>query len=187
MPGLDQKVWLVDETNGKGKFAKWEIIKDDSAPHYSPVIAITRNKNSGQTYNLLMAKGTSFKNVELEVNLKRISGKEDQGGGIIWRAKDNNNYYVARWNPLEENLRLYVVLDGKRKQLASADVKADPGAWHRIQILHEGNELAVEFDSRELISVKDDTLAQAGMVGLWTKADAATAFNDFYPQKGMGD
>jgi hypothetical protein len=108
-----------------------------------------------------------------------MAGKEDQGGGPIWRAKDADNYYIARWNPLEKNFRVYFVKDGRRKRLASADIDVDPGKWHEIEIEHVGNKIVAEFDDKKLIEIKDSTFTEAGMVGLWTKADAATAFDDF--------
>ncbi len=177
--GAVPKGWVVAETNGAGKPATWQVIRDDSAPSKPHVVAITDSKNTRHTYNLLMAERTKFKDLEIKVMVKAITGKEDQGGGPIWRAKDADNYYIARWNPLEDNFRVYFVKDGKRKQLASAEVKADPALWHEIEIEHEGNEIEAEFDGEKLIEVKDETFAEAGMVGLWTKADAATAFDDF--------
>jgi hypothetical protein len=108
-----------------------------------------------------------------------MTGKEDQGGGPIWRAKDADNYYIARWNPLEKNFRVYYVKDGRRKQLASADIETDSGKWHEIEIKHVGNKIVAEFDDEKVIEIEDSTFAEGGMVGLWTKADAATAFDDF--------
>ena len=108
-----------------------------------------------------------------------MTGAEDQGGGPIWRAKDADNYYIARWNPLENNFRVYFVKDGKRIQLASADIETDPGTWHEIEIEHVGNRIVAEFDDEEVIEIEDSTFAEGGMVGLWTKADAATAFDNF--------
>jgi hypothetical protein len=113
------------------------------------------------------------------VKVKAISGKEDQGGGPVWRYQDNNNYYIARWNPLENNFRVYVVQDGKRKQLGSADVQLDPAVWHTITIDHAGNRIKASLDGRQLIEVNDETFAIIGKIGLWTKADAATAFDAF--------
>ena len=115
----------------------------------------TATKNSGQTYNLLIAKGTKYRDLEIEVMVKAITGEEDQGGGPIWRAKDADNYYIARWNPLEDNFRVYFVKDGRRKELGSANVKADPTAWHNIEIEHEGNRIKAEFDGKKLIELED--------------------------------
>ena len=117
--------------------------------------------------------------LEIELKIKSITGRQDQGGGPIWRAKDAKNYYVARWNPLENNLRVYYVRDGRRVQLASADIITDPGEWHEIEIKHVGNIIRAKFDYEKVIEIEDTTFTESGMAGLWTKADAATAFDDF--------
>jgi len=171
--------WMVAETSGAGKTATWEIVIDDSVPSKPNAVAITESMNRGQTYNLLMAEEVLLQDVEVEVEVKALSGKIDQGGGPIWRAKDERNYYICRWNPLENNLRVYVVKDGKRKQLASADVDADAGSWHEIEIEHTGTKIIAEMDDKKLIVVEDYTFLEAGMAGLWTKADAATLFDNF--------
>ena len=173
------KGFKVDETSGTGTRATWKIVADGSAPSKSQIVALTESKNSGQTYNLLIAEKTQFKDLEVEVMVKALGGKEDQGGGPIWRAKDENNYYISRWNPLEDNFRVYFVKDGRRKQIGTATVAADPTAWHKIRIEHRGNRIVAEFDGKKFIELKDDTFQEAGMVGLWTKADATTGFDDF--------
>ena len=170
--------WDVAETAGRGTPATWKLVADATAPSAPNVIAITEVKNSGQTYNLLIAKDTSYRDLEIEVMVKAGTGKEDQGGGPIWRVSDADNYYVARWNPLEDNFRVYYVKSGKRKQIASANVKADPEKWHEIEIEHEGFRIEASMDGEMLIQVRDSTFTEAGKVGLWTKADAATAFDD---------
>lgn len=181
--GSVPKGWKIAETNGKGKTARWEVMGDDSASSKARIVAITKNTNSGSTYNLLMATQTEFKDLEIELKVKAVSGKQDQGGGPIWRAKDANNYYICRWNPLEDNFRLYFVKDGRRTQLASADVKLDPKAWHEIEIEHIGNKIIAEIDDKKLLEVVDSTFSQGGMVGLWTKADAVTAFDNIEVEK----
>ncbi len=182
MQGSVPAGWKVAETGGMKKtntMATWEVVADSSAPSKSQVVVITKNKNFGNTFNLLLAEKTSFKDVEVEVKVKALSGKEDQGGGPIWRAKDTDNYYICRWNPLEDNLRVYFVKNGKRKQIGSAELKTDSTTWHEIKIRHNGTKITVKFDSKELLVIEDDTFQAAGMVGLWTKADAATAFDSF--------
>lgn len=173
--------WQIAETNGKGAPAKWEIIEDASAPEGPKAIAITANGNSGETFNLLTAKKYNMRNVFVSVTLKALEGKEDQGGGVIWRCKDADNYYVARWNPLESNLRLYYVKNGKRTQIRTVEnVKADPKAWHRISVRHAGSTIMVWLDGKKLIDgAKDSTLTASGMVGLWTKADGRSEFAKF--------
>jgi len=170
--------WEVAETAGRGSPATWEIVADSAAPSSPNAIAIAKVANSGRTYNLLIAQDTGYRDLEIEVMVKAGTGVEDQGGGPIWRVLDVDNYYIARWNPLEDNFRVYYVKDGRRRQIASANVKADPATWHEIEIEHQGYRIEASLDGDELIEVVDSTFADAGMVGLWTKADAATAFDD---------
>ncbi len=171
--------WKVAETAGTGTPAIWKIVADSSAPSKPQVVAVTESQNRGHTFNLLIAEETAYRDVEVEVQVKAVGGREDQGGGPIWRAKDKDNYYICRWNPLEKNFRVYVVKDGKRKQLGSADVDADASTWHEIEILHRGKEITAAFDDEKRIVLEDDTFQDAGKVGLWTKADATTAFDNF--------
>jgi len=138
------------------------------------------NENSGRTFNLLLAEKTRFQDLEISVMVKALEGKEDQGGGPVWRVKDADNYYICRWNPLEDNLRLYFVKDGHRKQIASATVKADPSVWHQIEVEQEGSKIEVEFDGEEMIEVRDETFTEPGMVGLWVKADGKTRFDQIW-------
>jgi len=167
--------WEVAETAGTGTPAQWEVIDDGDG---DTVVAITKSENRGQTFNLLIAAGSQVADLEVAVKVKAISGTEDQGGGPIWRVIDADNYYIARWNPLENNFRVYYVKDGRRKQLASANVDAAADTWHEIEIEHVGNRIVAAFDDEELLDIEDATFTEAGSVGLWTKADAATAFND---------
>jgi hypothetical protein len=170
--------WTVAETAGAGRTATWKIVTDSSAPSKPHAMAVTESGNRGHTFNLIIAGATRYKNLEVAVQVKAVGGEEDQGGGPIWRAMDADNYYICRWNPLENNFRLYVVKDGRRKQLGSAEVDAQHDAWHEIEITHRGTKIVAEFDDRKLIELEDDTFQDAGMVGLWTKADATTRFDD---------
>ena len=169
--------WIKAETNGTGTPATWKVISDLKAPGNVTVIAITQNSNRGQTYNLLIADRGKYKDLQIKLWVKARSGIVDQGGGPVWRCRDKNNYYIARWNPLEDNFRVYFVRNGKRKQLASANVQADPKIWHEIKIAHRANRIKASFDGKELIEVEDSTFTKPGRVGLWTKADAATSFD----------
>jgi hypothetical protein len=177
--GSVPKGCLIAETAGEGKLGKWQVLEMEGAPSGKKVFALVETKNSEHTFNLAIAKEVQVKDLEIEVKVKALSGEEDQGGGPIWRVKDPNNYYIARWNPLENNFRVYYVKDGRRKQLASANVEADPKAWHEVEISMIGDKIIAEFDDKKLIEVTDNTFAEAGMAGVWTKADAATAFDDF--------
>jgi hypothetical protein len=129
-------------------------------------------------FNLCYTKEVSFKNPEISVDFHANSGVIDQGGGIIWRVQDRNNYYVARFNPLEDNFRFYVVTNGIRKQITSATIRLSKG-WHRMKVIQKGTQFKGYLDSKKLLDTKDTTIKNAGGIGVWTKADAATSFDDF--------
>lgn len=174
--------WHPAETGGEGTPATWEVVRDGAAPGAPHVVSITKNPNYGSTFNLLMAGGTRYRDAVIQVRVKAVAGKEDQGGGALWRARDADNYYIARWNPLENNFRVYFVKDGRRKQLESATVNTDAAAWHTIRIVHEGKRIEARFDGKKLFEVEDATFTEAGRVGLWVKADGLTAFDDISVQ-----
>jgi len=155
----------------------WTVVGDDSAPSKPNVLAQTA-AGANPDFNVALADAPRVADVGLSVRLKAVSGKLDQGGGPVWRAADAKNYYVCRWNPLENNYRLYKVIDGKRTQIASVDLKADAG-WHTVGAVMKGEAIECSFDGKKVLEVKDEALKAAGRVGLWTKADAVTHFDDF--------
>ncbi len=168
--------WFVEATTQKGPLATWAMV-DEKGPAGETCVALTApNHEDAGTFNLLWDTKTQFKNGEISVALKSISGEEDQGGGLLWRAKDKNNYYIARYNPLEKNLALYQVKEGKRDKLASAEVAKSPEAWATLVVGHQDNMITVTLDGQTLIKAEAGTFPEAGGVGLWTKADAATVF-----------
>jgi hypothetical protein len=154
----------------------WKVAADESAPS-RPNVLVQSAEGPNPQFNVALATATSFKDLDLTVRMKAVAGKIDQGGGPVWRAKDAKNYYVCRWNPLEDNFRLYKVVDGKRTQLANADLKAEPG-WRTIRVVAKGEQIECYLDGKKVVEAKDDTFKDAGKVGLWTKADAATHFDD---------
>jgi hypothetical protein len=115
--------------------------------------------------------------LEVSVKMKALAGKEDQGGGLVWRVKDANNYYVVRHNPLEDNYRLYKVEQGKRSELQRADVKSN-GGWHTLRVTMEGDRIQCFYDGQKYLEVKDSTFPGPGEIGLWTKAEARSHFDD---------
>ncbi len=134
--------------------------------------------NASPIFNLALAQGSSFMDVDLSLRLRAIKGQIDQGGGVVWRAKGADDYYLARYNPLEDNYRAYTVKDGKRKQLASAIVKADPTAWHTLRVTMKGDHIECFMNGQKHLDLRDATFADPGMIGLWTKADAQTQFDE---------
>ncbi|MCC7171948.1 MAG: hypothetical protein IT459_16000 [Planctomycetes bacterium] len=172
--------WKVDGTNQDGPMATWEIAADPTAPSAPNVLRMAReNHTSEGTFNLCWTDQIQFKNGELFVRFRADGGVEDQGGGILWRARSNQDYYVCRMNPLEHNFRLYWVKDGRRKQIAGCDLDVPMGEWHVLSVTHVGTRIECSIDGEVLLATDDTTFDDAGGVGLWTKADAVTSFDDF--------
>ena len=176
--------WKVEATNRKGPLAAWQVVKDKSASSGEKVLALhSINHEYAGTFNLCWTNAVSFLDGEVEVRFKAVKGKEDQGGGVIWRALDKENYYIARFNPLEDNFRLYYVRGGSRKMLASAQIRLPTDKWHTLKIAQHDNHILGYLNAQKLLDVEDNTFAKAGGVGLWTKADAVTSFDDFAIRK----
>ncbi len=172
--------WKADVTNGKEGSAIWQVVVDKSAPSPEHVLALTDiNHHSGAAFNLCRIDSLVFLDGEIEVKFKANRGRIDQGGGIIWRVQDSKNYYIARFNPLEDNFRLYFVKNGYRKLLANADVILHAGEWHTMKIVQKGDRYAGYLDGKKYLEGRDKTFTRHGGIGLWTKADAATSFDDF--------
>lgn len=172
--------WKVEATNPHGPLATWQVVEDSTAPSGQKVLALTNaNQNFGGTFNLCWTDRIQFLNGAITVYFKANSGMEDEGGGVIWRAKDKNNYYISRYNPLENNFRLYFVKDGARRMLASARVNLPAHVWHELKIVQDGNKIRGYLNGKKWLEAEDKTFSNSGGVGLWTKADAATSFDDF--------
>ncbi|MBI4578066.1 MAG: PepSY domain-containing protein [Planctomycetes bacterium] len=169
--------WVPKQNNPTKALAAWKVASGPNAPSPPNVLSV-HTENANATFNLIVIEGTSFKDVDLHVRLRANTGEDDQGGGLIWRVKDENNYYVCRLNPLESNYRVYKVVDGKRKQLQSADVEARAGAWYALRAVMVADRIQCYVDGRKLLEVTDDTFKDGGMIGLWTKADACSSFDD---------
>jgi hypothetical protein len=170
--------WKADKT-GTGDGSVWKVVADDTAPSKSGFALAQTAEGPNPLFNLCVLDESKYKDVEAIVAFKAIKGKLDQGGGIVWRYQDANNYYVCRMNPLEDNFRVYKVIDGKRTQFENADVKIPAGEWHTIKIKQEGEHIECFLDGKKLLDHKDDAITKAGKVGLWTKADAHTHFDQF--------
>jgi 3-keto-disaccharide hydrolase len=165
--------WTATQT-GSGR-AQWAVVPDDSAPSKPNVL-----KQSGQAaYPVCIKDDTSIKDGSVEVKFKPISGREDQAGGVIWRAKDANNYYVARANALESNVTIYHTVDGRRTEKKRANMKVATNEWHTLHVEFQGSHFVVRLDGKDALAWDDETFKDAGKVGVWTKADSVTLFDDF--------
>jgi len=155
---------------------EWKIVADGSAPS-KPNVFAQLAKNERPVFNVALARETSYTNVDITVKLRSIAGQIDQGGGVVWRARDSKNYYIARYNPLENNYRVYKVEDGRRNQLGTADITRSEG-WHTLRVTMTGDHVECYYDGKKYLDVNDSTFKDAGKIGLWTKADAQTHFDD---------
>jgi hypothetical protein len=172
-PELALQGWIATQT-GKGR-AKWEVAADPTAPSPPNVL-----KQSGiATFPICIKSGTRLKDGYVEVKLKPLAGKEDQAGGVIWRFQDMDNYYVARANALENNLTIYHTLRGNRVAFKNAEIEVAGGKWHTLRVDFRANQFTVTFDGKRIIEAQDDTFSEPGGVGVWTKADSVTVFDDF--------
>ncbi len=172
-PGAAPPGWIATKT-GTGQ-PKWSIEKDNTAPSKPNVL-----KQSGEaTYPICIKDDTSLKDGFVEVKFKPISGNEDQAGGVIWRFRDVNNYYLVRANALEDNITIYHTICGKRVAFKNVDHKVASGIWHTLRVDFQGNHFTVTFDGEKMIDAIDDSFSDAGNIGVWTKADSITLFDDF--------
>jgi hypothetical protein len=178
--------WEIAKTNG-GDAARWEIVSDASSPVQAKVLAqLSEDRTSGR-YPLAIHPGTELTNGTISVRFKPLSGNVDQAAGLVWRYRDENNYYVVRANALEDNVVLYKVENGKRTSLGTLGHSEDYGVkhtvpserWSTLAVAFNGSRFTVSFDGAKLFEVEDSTFTGAGRVGLWTKADSVTYFDGF--------
>src|SRR5712664_4219944 len=155
--------------------AKWSVEQDSSAPSKPNVL-----KQSGVgTFPICIYESANLKDGFVEVKFKPLSGKEDQAGGLIWRARDSNNYYIARANALENNVTIYHTINGRRTEKKRTSMKVTSNQWHTLRVDFQDHHFTVSFDGKKALDWDDGTFKDAGKVGVWTKADSVTLFDDF--------
>ena len=172
-PGKPPDGWTATQT-GSGQ-AKWAIVADDTAPSKPHVL-----KQSGQaTFPVCLKDDSSLKDGFVEVKFKAVSGREDQAAGLVWRARDANNYYVARANALENNVTIYHTINGRRTEKKRASMKVPVNQWQTLRVDVQGSHFIVSLNGQKALDWDDETFKDAGKVGVWTKADSVTLFDDF--------
>jgi len=163
---------------GSGGPVKWAILDDASAPAGPKVLAETSADRTDYRFPLAIFGAPVATDFEVAVKFKPVAGEVDRAAGIAVRLADKDNYYVVRANALEDNVRLYVVLDGDRKQFAGVNQKVSPQQWHSLRLRTVGDRFTVFFDGKQLFEATDGRLGGAGGVALWSKADSVTEFTD---------
>jgi hypothetical protein len=163
---------------GEGRPVEWVVVEDETAPSGTKALAEVSGDETSYRFPLALYEGLEAEDVVVSVRFKPISGRVDQAAGLVVRAADANNYYIARANALEDNVRLYRVVDGQRQQFAGVDTEVPAGEWQTLELRAEGDLFEVFLDGRSLFTATDDTFGGPGKVGLWTKADSLTHFDD---------
>jgi hypothetical protein len=161
---------------GRGAEGEWTVTADPTAAA-GQAIEQTSTDRTDYRFPLAIHENFSAANVAVELRFKAVAGRIDQAGGIVVRLQDADNYYVVRANALEDNVRFYRVVQGRREQLKGADLRVTANEWHNLGLRAEGDRFSVSYDGKTLFSVTDRTFAEAGGVALWTKADSVTRFD----------
>ena len=163
---------------GGGAEGKW-VVRAEKGADKNHVLAQEGGDTTDNRFPVAVLKDGAYKDVALSVRARPLSGHVDQAFGLVWRYKDARNYYVTRCNALEDNCRVYHVVDGVRRQFGNQDLKVTTNTWHTVKVRATGDRLGVFFDGNRVFDGTDDTFREAGKVGLWTKADSIIEFDDF--------
>jgi hypothetical protein len=178
--------WTIAKA-GRGAAPQWEIVKDSTSPAGARVLAQLSDDATAERFALALHPAAPLENGAVSVRFRPLSGNVDRAAGIVWRYRDENNYYLVRANALESNIVLYKVEEGRRTSLAPAgkggqhavEVPVPAGRWSSLRVAFMGTRFVVSFDEKPLFEVEDSTFAGPGSVGVWTKADSVTHFDGF--------
>jgi hypothetical protein len=178
---------FVFALTGSGRPGAWSVRRDDSSPDRGNVLAQTDADSTSYRFPLAVFDDISTSDVDISVRFRPVSGRVDQAAGVVWRYRDANNYYIVRANALEANVVLYKVENGKRTDLPvkgsgrtyGKKAPVAKNAWSQLGVTVRGPLYTVSLNGQGLYQVEDATFANPGKVGLWTKADSVTYFDDF--------
>ena len=176
-PGAIPKGFVVGTLFDGRPAGEWKILKTDRAKSAPQVLAQLMGKGFEHAYKVVLINGIMASDVDLLVSFLPIEGKADMGGGLIWRAADDRNYYLTRANPLEQNIRIYRVVKGIRHLLQNFDQTIHMNQWHTLHVVTRGCQIQVFYDEKPVFDLCDQTFT-TGRIGLWTKSDAVTYFDD---------
>jgi hypothetical protein len=184
--GSAPRGWTITKTDG-GADPRWEIVADATSPAGARVLAQRSDDATSGRFPLAIHPGPPLLNGALSIRFKPVSGAVDRAAGLVWRYRDEDNYYIVRANALENNIVLYKVEDGRRVSLAPVGKRGEYGVeqsvpadrWSTLRVAFMGPRFVVSFDGKPLFEVEDATFAGPGRVGVWTKADSVTYFDEF--------
>ena len=169
---------LLEKLDRRDQARVRKILQNTEVPSTPHVFAQLKNWGYFTDFNVVLVGETTAKDFDLKVSFLAIAGRGDMGGGLIWRARDHKNYYIARANPLEQNIRFYRVVNGVRHKLANFNHIISIKAWQTLQVVARGNRFKIFFNEQPVIDISDETFQTGGKIGLWTKADALTYFDN---------
>ena len=155
----------------------WQVLATDRAQSPPHVFAQVMAKGAEHAYKVALIKECIASDLDLQVSFLPVQGRADMGGGLIWRASDDRNYYLTRANPLEQNIRVYRVMNGVRHLLQNVNQTIDVKRWHTLRVIHRGCQIYIFYDDKQVFDLCDKTF-HTGKIGLWTKSDAVTYFDD---------
>jgi hypothetical protein len=171
-PPIDFAFWRT----GEGGPGRWAVVRDESAEG-GLALEQSSDERTNNRFPLAIYEPFSDQNVEVRIRFKAIAGKVDRVAGIAVRLTTQDDYYVVRANALENNVRFYRVVKGRREQINGADIKVSSNEWHTLGLRAEGDSFTISFDGRQLFTATDKTFIRTGKVALWTKADSVTRFD----------
>jgi len=177
LPGTLPKDFVVGTLVDGRPAGEWKVLQTDRAKSSPQVLAQLMGKGFEHAYKVVLINGIMASDVDLQVSFLPIEGKADMGGGLIWRAADDRNYYLTRANPLEQNIRIYRVVKGIRHLLQNFDQTIHLNQWHTLHVVNRGCKIQVLYDEKPVFDLCDQAFT-TGRIGLWTKSDAVTYFDD---------
>jgi len=163
---------------GSGRPGRWVVRAAADAPNGPNVLAQEDSDRTDYRFPVAVADAPMFGDVSISVRCKAVSGRVDRACGIVWRYQDENNYYLTRANALEDNVCWYYVQNGRRVEVKRVRVPVAAGVWHSLRADMRGDHVEVYFNGTKLIDVHDTRFTAPGKVGVWTKADSHTLFDD---------
>ena len=169
---------LLEKLDQRDYIRVRKVLQNSEAPSAPHVFAQLKNWGYFTDFNVVLVGETTATDFDLKVSFLAIAGRGDMGGGLVWRAQDHKNYYIARANPLEQNIRFYRVVNGVRHKLKNFNNTISIKAWQTLRVVARGNRFKIFFNGQPVIDITDKTFQKGGKIGLWTKADALTYFDD---------
>lgn len=174
-PGSPPAGFVFAKT-GNGRPGRWVVISSTGTGATGKVLAQLDADGTDYRFPMALAQEIAARDLRLSVLCAPVSGRGDRACGIVFRYRDENNYYVARANALEDNVRLYRVKDGRREQFGTWDGKVSSGTWHELRADARGDRFEIYWDGKKVVDARDKTFPDAGKIGVWTKADSVTYF-----------